>query len=113
MPDFRRPLALWLACVSLLVTVGSAGRCPAVEPGDRHPDLVMLDHEGYLALFRRQRRGDRLVLLPGERVFHASGKGDGPLRLSAGSARPAWFTIAKTVSGTSHLPAACHGRVAL
>ncbi len=49
-------------------------------------DLVMLDHEGYLALFRRQRRGDRLVLLPGERVFHASGKGDGPLRLSAGSA---------------------------
>lgn len=38
-------------------------------------DLVMLDHEGYLALFRRFRRGNGLTLLPGERVFesqHAS-----------------------------------------
>ena len=38
-------------------------------------DLVMLDHEGYLALFPRIRRNDGLTLLPGERVFesqHAS-----------------------------------------
>lgn len=38
-------------------------------------DLVMLDHEGYLALFRRIRSADGLTLLPGERVFesqHAS-----------------------------------------
>ena len=47
-------------------------------------DLVMLDHEGYLALFRRRREGDRLVLLPGERVF-LDAKG-GPLHLNAGSA---------------------------
>ncbi len=32
-------------------------------------DLVMLDHEGYLALFRRERRGGALVLLPPARVF--------------------------------------------
>ena len=32
-------------------------------------DLVMLDHEGYLALFARERRESSLVLLPGERVF--------------------------------------------
>ena len=47
-------------------------------------DLVMLDHEGYLALFRRERRGGRLGLLPGERVFRdANGK---PLRLNERSA---------------------------
>lgn len=32
-------------------------------------DLVMLDHEGYLSLFRREKRGDTLRLLPPERVF--------------------------------------------
>lgn len=32
-------------------------------------DLVMLDHEGYLALFERQRDGDETRLLPGQRVF--------------------------------------------
>ena len=32
-------------------------------------DLVMLDHEGYLALYRRARRGAGLTLLPGERIF--------------------------------------------
>jgi len=52
--------------------------------GDGLNDLVMLDHEGYLALFRRRRDGDRPVLLPGERVFRDA-KGE-PLRLSAGSA---------------------------
>ncbi len=61
-------------------------------------DLVMLDHEGYLALFRRQRQGDRLVLLPPERIFYAAGKSvfdhrqtpggkkDGLLQLNAGEA---------------------------
>jgi len=37
--------------------------------GDRLNDLLMLDHEGYLALFERERRGNRLVLLPGARIF--------------------------------------------
>lgn len=37
--------------------------------GDGLPDLVMLDHEGYLAFFERQRRGEQLVLLPGKRAL--------------------------------------------
>jgi len=46
-------------------------------------DLVMLDHEGYLAWFGRQRRAEGLVLLPGRRIF-SDGQGD--LRLNARSA---------------------------
>ena len=34
-------------------------------------DLVMLDHQGYLAWFRRVERDKRLTLLPGERIFEA------------------------------------------
>ena len=52
--------------------------------GDGLNDLVMLDQEGYLALFERRREGDALVLLPPERVFHdADGE---PLRLNDGVA---------------------------
>lgn len=56
--------------------------------GDGLPDLSMLDHEGYLSLFRREKREGRLVLLPGERVFHhAGGKDDGqPMQLNPGLA---------------------------
>jgi hypothetical protein len=36
---------------------------------DGLPDLVMLDHEGYLALFERIERGGVLKLLPPRRVF--------------------------------------------
>lgn len=36
---------------------------------DGLPDLVMLNHQGYLALYRRARRGGVLVLLPPERIF--------------------------------------------
>ncbi|MEM9481069.1 MAG: VCBS repeat-containing protein [Verrucomicrobiota bacterium] len=32
-------------------------------------DLVMLDHEGYLALFEREKRGEAVVLLAGKRIF--------------------------------------------
>jgi len=47
-------------------------------------DLVMLDHEGYLALFPRARRDGQMVLLPPRRVFlDESGK---PLRLNGGTA---------------------------
>jgi len=38
-------------------------------------DLIMLDHEGYLAMFQRARRNQELILLPGKRLFtgeHAS-----------------------------------------
>lgn len=41
--------------------------------GDGLPDLVMLDARGYLALFRRARRGSQLVLLPPERIFVEQG----------------------------------------
>lgn len=34
-------------------------------------DIVMLDHEGYLAWFRRTRLGDEAVLRPGERIFQS------------------------------------------
>jgi len=37
--------------------------------GDALPDLVMLDHEGYLAFFERRQQGDALELLPGKRIF--------------------------------------------
>jgi len=37
--------------------------------GDGLPDLVMLNHQGYLSLYRRARRGNALVLLPPERIF--------------------------------------------
>jgi len=47
-------------------------------------DLVMLDHEGYLAFFQRRRGESGLQLLPGQRVFINE---DGtPLRLNAGRA---------------------------
>lgn len=36
---------------------------------DGLPDLVMLDHRGYLCLYRRERRAGRLILNPPERVF--------------------------------------------
>jgi len=51
---------------------------------DKLNDLVMLDHEGYLALFERARRGGRLVLLPPKRVF--LGPDGKPLLLSRGRA---------------------------
>jgi len=41
--------------------------------GDGLNDLVMLDHEGYLALFERLKKNGRLELLPGKRLFIAEG----------------------------------------
>ncbi len=49
--------------------------------GNGLTDLVMLDHEGYLALFRREKREEGLVLLPGERIFRLAGE-QNPLRLN-------------------------------
>ena len=44
---------------------------PKVVDWDRDglPDLVMLNHQGYLSLFRRARCGSALCLLPPERIF--------------------------------------------
>jgi hypothetical protein len=41
--------------------------------GDGLNDLISLDHEGYLALFARERKGDHLHLLPPKRIFHSDG----------------------------------------
>ena len=61
-------------------------------------DLIMLDHEGYLAWFRRTREDGRAALLPGQRIFHsqpasaydrqhrAVNDAPGPLRLNSGRA---------------------------
>lgn len=43
-------------------------------------DLVCLDQEGYLAFFERKKEGEKLTLLPGERIF-TNPNGD-PLRLN-------------------------------
>ncbi|MBP85604.1 MAG: hypothetical protein CMJ64_02635 [Planctomycetaceae bacterium] len=37
--------------------------------GDKLNDLVMLDHEGYLAFFERNHIGEKLQLQPGQRIF--------------------------------------------
>jgi len=51
---------------------------------DGLPDLVMLDHEGYLAFYQRFRQDGKLKLKPPQRIFlDANGK---PLLLSAGRA---------------------------
>ncbi|MFN3148389.1 sulfatase-like hydrolase/transferase [Bremerella sp.] len=47
-------------------------------------DLVCLDHEGYLAWFRREKVGAKLVLRPGKRVF-TDRRGE-PLQLNAKTA---------------------------
>jgi hypothetical protein len=49
--------------------------------GNGLTDLVMLDHEGYLALFRRVEKNGEIVLLPGERVFRLEDE-KAPLRLN-------------------------------
>ncbi|HTM51018.1 MAG TPA: VCBS repeat-containing protein [Bryobacteraceae bacterium] len=52
--------------------------------GDGLPDLVMLDHQGYLSLFRRTRQAGVLKLLPPEHIFVEAGGRF--LNLSAGRA---------------------------
>jgi len=50
--------------------------------GDGLPDLVMLDPDGFLALYRREKRVDSLVLLPPVRAF--AGADGQPLKLAGG-----------------------------
>lgn len=51
---------------------------------DQLPDLVLLDHEGYLALFERRRIDEQLVLQPGKRVL--CDEAGEPLQLNPGRA---------------------------
>ena len=48
--------------------------------GDGLNDLVMLDHEGFLALYKRRRHDNHLVLLPPERIF--VDRSGAPIRLN-------------------------------
>jgi len=49
--------------------------------GNGLTDLIVLDHEGYLALFRRTKKDGKVVLLSGERAFRLEGESS-PLRLN-------------------------------
>ncbi len=40
-------------------------------------DLVMLDQEGYLAFFKRAKRGGKMILLPPERALFSEARADG------------------------------------
>ncbi|MCH8219187.1 MAG: VCBS repeat-containing protein [Planctomycetes bacterium] len=53
-----------------LVTQWRTTPMPVDWNDDGLVDLVMLDPEGFLALFQRRRQNGRLVLLPPERVFY-------------------------------------------
>lgn len=85
----------WKPAGDELVTQWRTTPCVTDWDGDGLNDLVMLDHEGYLALFRRTRRGGQLVLRPGERLFGGGAydarhrrqeSAAGPLRLNNGTA---------------------------
>lgn len=52
-----------------LVTQWRTTPCVHDLNGDGLNDLVMLDHEGYLAFYERTQREGELALLPGRRVF--------------------------------------------
>jgi len=57
-------------------------------------DLIMLDYEGYLAFFERSKRDNKLILLPGKRIFYD--ENNEPLRLNkkeAGSSGRRKLTI--------------------
>ena len=79
----KSPYTWWEPVGNELVTQWRTTPVAADWTGDGLVDLVMMDHEGYLALYRRQRnsKGD-LELLPGERTL-CDAQGN-PLRLNAG-----------------------------
>ena len=66
--------------------------------GDGFTDIVSIDHEGFLALFRQVERNGARIVLPGERIFRMQGKavfdsrhkpiadGNGLLRLNGNEA---------------------------
>ena len=86
----------WDAKATELVTQWRTTPCVVDWDKDGLLDLVMLDHEGYQAFFKRVQRGQSLILLPGQRIFkgavfdskHTPGKqsDNGLLRLNTGQA---------------------------
>ncbi len=59
----------WEPVGNELATQWRTTPCAVDWNGDGLVDLVMLDHEGYLAFYRRERNDGALRLLPGERLF--------------------------------------------
>lgn len=89
----------WIPEDNALVTQWRTTPCVLDWNVDGLNDLVMLDREGYLAFFQREKRGDELVLLPPQRLFKIEGpcefdqkhqpvgdQRDGLLRLNANRA---------------------------
>jgi hypothetical protein len=88
----------WTPQANQLVTQWRTTPIAVDWTGDGLTDLVMLDHQGYLALYERAKRGDELVLLPPRRVFYGvnvsetdskhrvTNKRPGPLQLNKDSA---------------------------
>jgi hypothetical protein len=59
----------WDPQATELVTQWRTTPCVVDWNKDGLNDLVMLDHEGYLAFFKRAKQGQNLILLPGQRIF--------------------------------------------
>lgn len=97
--------------------------------GDGLTDLIMLDQEGYLALFERKARQGRLELLPPQHIFLDAGTGS-PLRLNEKTAggsgrrkftwmdwdrdgRPDLMVNSKSVTFYRNMPGAEQGQILL
>ena len=78
----------WNPTKNELVTQWRTTPCIIDWNKDGMTDLVILDHEGYLALFERFKKNGQLYLHPGQRIFLDAEKsrGNEPLRLNAGTA---------------------------
>ena len=70
-----------------LVTQWRTNPCLIDWNKDRLMDLVMLDHEGYLAFFERFKKDGQLYLHSGKRIFvETNNTGENIIRLNAGTA---------------------------
>jgi len=72
MKDVRKPeWTWWTPNGKQLVTQWRTTPYAIDWDGDGLTDLVMMDHEGYLAFYRRSQKDQKLVLLPPQRIFHS------------------------------------------
>ncbi len=69
--------------------------------GDDLCDLLVLDHEGYLVWFERERRGERLVLLPPQRAFRGENLSITDSNQNVRDTQPGWLRLNDGVAGRS------------